>query len=106
MRISLLQGAQGPLFFAFLLLFIPALVWGACTYQWDCSNGYPCQQIPVCDNVFDTPPPMLPGVSPLPPPAIPAPPILPPSRPPGANSCRQVYICNGTGQCAYKTVCQ
>jgi hypothetical protein len=105
------QGQKGRwsmrrLFFALGLVVIPAVVWGACTWQWDCSKGYPCTQIPVCDNTFDTPPPKAPGVSPMPPPTIPLPPISPAVPSPGASMCRHVYICNGTGQCGYQKICQ
>ena len=93
-------------FFTLVLLLIPSWVWGACTWQWDCSNGYPCKQIPVCARPYEPPPPMLPGVSPLPPAAIPTPPTVPIQPTEGAKSCSQVYICKSDGTCAYQTVCK
>ncbi len=88
-----------------ILLLIPSLVAAACVWEWDCSQGYPCRQVPVCDNSLDLPPLKPLGLSPIPPPALP--PITAPVLPPiGTTQCRQVYTCNNAGRCGYQTLCQ
>src|SRR5690242_2872744 len=89
----------------FLLLFVAAVAVAACRYEWDCSQGYPCRQVPICQSPLDIPPVQSPGISPIPPPSIR--PIPTPTIPPvGTQSCQPTYLCNNMGQCAWRTVCQ
>jgi len=36
----------------------------ACRWEWDCSQGYPCQQVQVCDDAVDLPTIRPPQISP------------------------------------------
>jgi len=42
----------------------------ACRWEWDCSQGYPCRQVQVCDDALDLPAIKPPQISPIPPPSI------------------------------------
>jgi hypothetical protein len=81
----------------------------ACRWEWDCSGGYPCRQVPLCDKAEELPGVQPQGISPLPPP-FPPPSIRPvpaPTGPPvGMTQCRQAYLCDAQGQCAWRTVCR
>ncbi len=75
-----------------------------CRWKWDCSQGYPCQQVQVCDEVLDLPTIRPPGISPIPPPSIR--PIPSPTLPPlGTRQCSQEYLCDSWGNCRWETVC-
>ncbi len=77
----------------------------ACRWEFDCSRGYPCRQVQVCDGALDTPTIRPPAISPIPPPTIA--PIPPPTLPPiGTTQCRQAYLCDGFGRCRWETVCR
>jgi hypothetical protein len=77
-----------------------------CTWHWDCSAGAgQCRQIPVCDNAIDLPPIKPLGIPPIPPPTIK--PITPPTLPPiGTSQCGPRYLCDASGGCQWRTVCQ
>lgn len=87
------------------LLMATAPAWGGCRVEWDCSGGYPCRQVQICDNTFDVPAIRPPGISPIPPPSIaPIPrPVVPPI---GTTQCAPRYLCNSSGQCSWETVCR
>jgi hypothetical protein len=90
--------------FVFVILWLPTEANARCVWEWDCATGQ-CQQVPVCDNVLDLPPVRPPEVPPIPPPSIkPLDPLVVP--PPGTQACRQVYLCNGFGQCQWEVVCR
>ncbi len=77
----------------------------ACRWEWDCSRGYPCQQVQVCDDALDLPTIRPPQMSPIPPPSIR--PIPRPTIPPlGNTNCWQDYLCDSLGNCRWETVCQ
>jgi hypothetical protein len=88
-----------------VILLLPVLAIAACRYEWDCSRGYPCRQVPICESPLDVPPVPPPGISPIPPPTIQ--PIPTPTMPPvGTQSCQPRYLCDGMGQCGWRTVCR
>ncbi len=88
---------------AVVALAAPALV--ACRWEWDCSRGYPCRHVQVCDDALDLPTIRPPAISPIPPPTIR--PIPSPTLPPlGTTQCRQAYLCDAFGRCAWQTVCR
>lgn len=92
------------LFLSLCVLF-PGIVAAACRYEWDCSQGYPCRQVPICDSPLDVPASTAPGISPIPPPSIR--PVPTPTVPPvGTQSCQPTYLCDSIGRCAWRTVCQ
>lgn len=76
-----------------------------CHVEWDCSGGYPCRQVQICDNSIDLPSIPPPGISPIPPPSIrPIPqPVVPPV---GTTQCQPTYLCDNFGRCAWRTTCQ
>jgi hypothetical protein len=76
----------------------------ACRSTFDCS-AIPCRQVQICDSTLDLP--ALPSPA-LPPVVMPSlRPLNPPTLAPlGTSACRQAYICNSYGQCAWRQVCQ
>jgi hypothetical protein len=94
---------MGAILLAGLALAQPAEA--ACRWTWDCSSGYPCRQVPLCENPLDLPPLPPLGISPIPPPSLrPIPtPMLPPL---GTESCEPRYLCTESGQCQWRTVCR
>jgi hypothetical protein len=103
-----MTSGRWPIIGALAVLFLAVMASGAvaaCRYEWDCSRGYPCRQVPVCTGPLEIPPPQPPGVSPIPPPTIQ--PIPQPTVPPvGTRSCRPTYLCDNLGRCAWRTVCE
>ncbi len=84
---------------------VAATAHATCTWEWDCSQGYPCRQVPICDNALDLPGVEPPGISPIPPPTIR--PIPQPTIPPlGTQSCQPQYLCDAMGRCSWQTVCE
>jgi len=78
----------------------------ACTWSWDCTTGQ-CKQIPMCDRPGETPNENL-RPRETPPSASPS---LKPTEPymfppPGKSTCRQAYLCNRSGYCEWKPVCE
>lgn len=75
-----------------------------CRWTWDCSSGT-CRQVQLCDSTIDLPairppaipPVVLPSVRPVEPPTL---------APLGTRHCEQRYICDGSGQCRWRTVCE
>ena len=98
-----------------LVATLPTAAAAACRWEWDCSKGYPCKQVQVCDDANDAtpikprttvePPAIkLPGVSPIPGQYIP--PAPGPAVPPvGTSGCRQTQVCDGNN-CRWDTVCR
>jgi hypothetical protein len=88
-----------------LALGIATTIQAACRWTWDCTRGYPCRQVPVCDSAIDLPSVPPAQISPISPPSIaPIPaPVVPPI---GTTQCRQAYLCDARGRCAWRTVCQ
>lgn len=76
-----------------------------CRWEWDCSRGYPCRQIQVCESTLDLPAIRPPGISPIPSPGI-APIPMPVVPPLGTTDCRQVRMCDSYNQCRWETVCR
>ena len=88
----------------------------ACRWDWDCSSGYPCRHVQICDNANASPaitPPSAvdlpaikpPGISPIP--GSPIAPIPGSTIPPvGTSACRQAQMCDGSGNCRWETVCR
>jgi hypothetical protein len=92
----------------FVLLLVAAMASSAfadCRWTWDCSRGYPCRQVPLCESPLD-----MPGFKPLEISPIPSPSIRPiptPAIPPiGTNACEPRYLCTDGGRCQWRTVCQ
>jgi hypothetical protein len=84
---------------------VPETALAACRWTWDCSGGYPCRQVPLCEGPFDIPPVQPPSISPIPPPSIR--PIPTPMVPPvGTDSCEPRYLCTAGGRCQWRTVCR
>jgi len=76
-----------------------------CRWTWDCSNGYPCRQVQVCDDALDMPTIRPPEIPPISPPSIR--PIPQPTIPPlGTKQCQPQYLCDTFGNCQWQTVCQ
>lgn len=98
------EGAMKAIIVLGVVLGLCTEVSAACHYEWDCTDGYPCEQVPICDDALDMPgiPPL--GLSPLPSPTIEPLPslVLPPI---GTQQCQSVYLCNG-GRCGWQNVCQ
>lgn len=87
-----------------LVLGLAGTAHARCRLEWDCTGGYPCRQVQVCDSTIDLPALPSPGISPIPAPTIP--PIPRPVVPPvGTTSCQPTYICRG-GVCGWQTLCQ
>lgn len=85
-------------------LLLPANATAGCTWKWDCTGGYPCKRVPICESAIDIVPIKPPGISPIPPPSVK--PIQPPSVPPiGTTSCQTRYICE-RGSCDWRKVCR
>lgn len=86
-------------------LVLPLQALAGCHVEWDCSRGYPCRQVQVCDSPIDIPAIPMPSISPIPPPSItPIPqPVVPPI---GTTQCRQAYLCDNFGRCTWQTVCR
>ena len=88
----------------------------ACRWDWDCSKGYPCKQVQMCDGDRDSPgikPPSAvempaikpPAVSPIP--GSPVGPLQTPTIPPvGTTKCQETRMCDGSGNCRWETVCR
>ncbi len=92
-------------------LFVGALVvlfanpsLAACSWQFDCSSGT-CRQVPVCSSSIDIVPVKPARIAPIPAPTIR--PIQQPTVPPvGTTSCQPRYLCNSSGNCSWRTLCQ
>lgn len=70
------------------ILIIVVAADAACRWTWDCSAGYPCRQVQLCDWSLDMPTmPPLGNISPIPPPTIRPIPPLPRIPPIGTSSC-------------------
>ena len=88
----------------------------ACRWDWDCSKGYPCKQVQVCDSASDSPgikPPSAVELPAIKPPAvspIPSSPIGPITQPPippvGTTKCQEQRMCDNAGNCRMETVCR
>lgn len=89
-----------------LLLIGPSQSYAACKWVWDCSGDGPCRHKPVCQSSVDLVPPEPPDVPPFKPIRPIKPPDTPYPTPLGAQSCQQRYICDNSGQCAWRKVCQ
>ncbi len=88
-----------------LVVGFPNRAAAACRWTWDCSQGYPCQQVQVCDNTLDLPALRPPEIPPIPPPTIR--PIPKPTIPPiGTSQCQPQYLCDSWGNCRWETVCR
>ena len=79
-----------PMTVLLVLLVAVAPAEARCQVEWDCSRGYSCRQVQVCDSSIDIPAIPPPSISPIPPPTIaPIPrPVVPPI---GTAQCRQAY---------------
>lgn len=87
------------------VLFTASLADAACRWEFDCTRGYPCRQVQICDGALDVPAIRPPAISPIPPPSIA--PIPTPTIPPiGTQRCRQAHICDNAGRCSWQTVCE
>ena len=84
--------ALGLLAVGTMILLTPLTASGDCRWTWDCSGGYPCRQVEVCDNPSDLPP-------------IQPPQILPPTPMPNIQ-CVDEYVCNSIGTCGWVNVCR
>ena len=83
----------------------PPPAFADCRWTWDCSQGYPCRQVQVCDSTIDVPAIRPPEVPPIPPPALR--PIPTPQVPPiGTTQCFDRYLCDSWGRCEWRTVCR
>ena len=84
-------------------LFFASTVQAACRWEFDCTSG-PCRQVPVCQNTYDIPTPMVPRVAPIPTPSIrPIPqPMIPPI---GTSACTPHQVCTVMG-CRWETLCR
>ena len=88
----------------------------ACRWDWDCTKGYPCQQVQVCDNTLNSPAIRPPGSVDLPaikPPAVspipgsPVGPLQPQPIPPvGTTKCQDTRMCDAAGNCRWETLCR
>jgi hypothetical protein len=99
-----------------LLLATATTAAAACRWEWDCSGGYPCKQVQVCDNTLNSPAirpygavelPAIkpPGVSPIP--GSPVRPVQPPTIPPvGTTKCQDERKCDASGDCRWETTCR
>jgi hypothetical protein len=75
-----------------------------CRWDWDCTGGQ-CRQVPICDSAIGIVPPRPPSIAPIPPPTIQ--PVPRPTVPPiGTSSCAPRYMCNGSSQCVWQTICR
>ena len=63
----------------------------ACTWEWLCNGEGQCKHMPVCDSVYETPPPKPEGAQP---------PAMPPT------SMRPHRIAGGTGVMASSMTCE
>jgi len=88
-----------------LILALSSEAAAGCRWTWDCTQGYPCRQVQVCDDALDLPTIKPPEISPIPSPTIK--PIPAPTIPPiGTTQCQPQYLCDSRGNCRWQTVCQ
>jgi hypothetical protein len=103
---GMLRFALAFVLVASLFLIGPNRSYAACKWVWDCSGDGPCRHKPVCQSSVDLVPPEPPDLPPL----KPIRPVKPPETfdppPVGATICQQRYVCDGTGQCAWRRICQ
>jgi len=86
-----------------LTIFASAPVFANCQWEWLCKgDGSACKQVPVCDTLYDTPPPKPDSPAPAPPIAI---------RPDtiasdlGTASCEHVMRQNKKGEWEWSRAC-
>ncbi|HSN21784.1 MAG TPA: hypothetical protein VLS49_13980 [Usitatibacter sp.] len=57
-----------PLIVAAGLVFAAPGAFASCTWEWMCNGEGSCKQMPVCDSVYEVPPPKPAEPAPVPPP--------------------------------------
>lgn len=91
--------------FTLAILLISTVLHAECQWEWVCDEDGECAQRPICESMFDIPPPRPPSIEPIVPPTVE--PFKPLTIPPiGTRDCRMVRLCDGFGNCRWKTVCE
>ena len=86
------------------LVLVASQALALCSWQYDCTGGYPCKQVPICSSTLGIVPPKPPAIAPIPSPSIR--PIPTPTIPPiGTSSCTLSYTCQGLF-CSWKNICE
>ena len=57
-----------PMLIALALGFAAPAAHGSCAWEWMCNGEGSCKQMPVCDSVYEVPPPKPSESAPMPPP--------------------------------------
>lgn len=74
-----------------------------CTWQWLCSGEGQCKQTPVCDSVYETPPPRPESAPPTPPPIAMRPHAIAPTM--GTLACEHVMQQQRSGRWKWVDAC-